>query len=109
MQGLTSKLDYIQQLGVNALWISSPLEQIHGWVGGGMKGDFPHMPITATSPVTGLSWTLTWGRKKMCAGLADEGPQARDSHSVRRGDEPYRLRDRPIVQRVSVWLLQHPG
>ncbi|MCE9985375.1 alpha-amylase, partial [Leclercia adecarboxylata] len=27
LKGLTSKLDYLQQLGVNALWISSPLEQ----------------------------------------------------------------------------------
>ncbi|HHT0404463.1 TPA: alpha-amylase [Raoultella ornithinolytica] len=42
LQGLTSKLDYLKELGVNALWISSPLEQIHGWVGGGTKGDFPH-------------------------------------------------------------------
>ncbi|UAN46008.1 alpha-amylase [Serratia sp. JSRIV001] len=42
LAGLTKKLDYLQQLGVNALWISSPLEQIHGWVGGGTKGDFPH-------------------------------------------------------------------
>ncbi|OAT77067.1 alpha-amylase [Mangrovibacter phragmitis] len=42
LKGLTSKLDYLQKLGVNALWISSPLEQIHGWVGGGTKGDFPH-------------------------------------------------------------------
>jgi len=42
LRGLTSRLDYLQQLGVNALWISSPLEQIHGWVGGGTKGDFPH-------------------------------------------------------------------
>ena len=42
LKGLTSKLDYLQALGVNALWISSPLEQIHGWVGGGTKGDFPH-------------------------------------------------------------------
>lgn len=42
LEGLTTKLDYLQQLGVNALWISSPLEQIHGWVGGGTKGDFPH-------------------------------------------------------------------
>lgn len=42
LRGLTSKLDYLQQMGVNALWISSPLEQIHGWVGGGTKGDFPH-------------------------------------------------------------------
>jgi len=42
LRGLTSKLDYLQQLGVNALWISAPFEQIHGWVGGGAKGDFPH-------------------------------------------------------------------
>ena len=42
LKGLASKLDYLQKLGVNALWISSPLEQIHGWVGGGTKGDFPH-------------------------------------------------------------------
>lgn len=42
LAGLRQKLDYLQQLGVNALWITSPLEQIHGWVGGGEKGDFPH-------------------------------------------------------------------
>ena len=42
LRGLTNKLDYLQQLGVNALWISAPFEQIHGWVGGGTKGDFPH-------------------------------------------------------------------
>ena len=42
LRGLTHRLDYLQQLGVNALWISAPFEQIHGWVGGGTKGDFPH-------------------------------------------------------------------
>lgn len=42
LKGLTAKLDYLQDLGVNAIWISSPLEQIRGWVGGGEKGDFPH-------------------------------------------------------------------
>ena len=42
LKGLTSKLDYLRQLGVNALWVSAPYEQIHGWVGGGTKGDFPH-------------------------------------------------------------------
>lgn len=51
--GWTGKLDYLQQLGVNALWISSPLEQIHGWVGGGTKGDFRIMPITLQH----LDWT----------------------------------------------------
>lgn len=38
--GLTDKLDYIAKLGVTALWISPPYEQIHGWVGGGSDGDF---------------------------------------------------------------------
>ncbi|WP_413113695.1 alpha-amylase [Thaumasiovibrio sp. DFM-14] len=42
LAGLTEKLDYIASLGVNALWITSPLEQIHGWVGGGDDGDFKH-------------------------------------------------------------------
>ncbi len=63
LQGLTSKLDYLQQLGVNALWISSPLEQIHGWVGGGAKGDFPHYAITVTTPRTGPVLTPTWVTK----------------------------------------------
>ncbi|MGP4842691.1 alpha-amylase [Marinobacter sp. 1Y8] len=40
--GLTEKLDYIAALGVDALWISPPVEQIHGWVGGGDQGDFRH-------------------------------------------------------------------
>jgi len=40
--GLTEKLDYLAQLGVNAVWITPPFEQMHGWVGGGDRGDFPH-------------------------------------------------------------------
>ena len=40
--GLTAKLDYLRALGVNALWISPPFEQMHGWVGGGSRGDFQH-------------------------------------------------------------------
>ncbi|WP_256625427.1 alpha-amylase [Pseudomonas sp. LPB0260] len=42
LKGLTGKLDYLQQLGVSALWLSAPYEQIHGWVGGGDQGDFRH-------------------------------------------------------------------
>ncbi|SEM54611.1 alpha-amylase [Pasteurella skyensis] len=42
LKGLTQKLDYLADLGINTIWISSPLEQIHGWVGGGSQGDFPH-------------------------------------------------------------------
>lgn len=40
--GLTQKLDYLADLGVNALWITPPFEQMHGWVGGGDRGDFRH-------------------------------------------------------------------
>ncbi|ALR78587.1 alpha-amylase [[Enterobacter] lignolyticus] len=54
LQGLASRLDYLQQLGVNALWISSPLEQIHGWVGGGSNGDFPHYAYHGYYP---MDWT----------------------------------------------------
>lgn len=43
LAGLTGKLKdgYFQQLGVNAIWISAPYEQIHGWVVGGSKS-FKH-------------------------------------------------------------------
>lgn len=47
--GLTKKLNegYFTDLGVNAIWITAPYEQVHGWCGGGSstKGNgktFPH-------------------------------------------------------------------
>ena len=42
--GLTQKLNegYFTDLGVNAIWISAPYEQSHGFVGGGNSGDFAH-------------------------------------------------------------------
>ncbi|UOE92155.1 carbohydrate binding domain-containing protein [Alkalihalobacillus sp. LMS39] len=44
LQGLTDKLNegYFTDLGINAIWITAPYEQIHGWVGGGSDGDFAH-------------------------------------------------------------------
>ncbi|MBI5067730.1 MAG: alpha-amylase [Deltaproteobacteria bacterium] len=39
--GMTQKLDYLASLGVNALWISPIVEQVHGWVAGG-SGGFKH-------------------------------------------------------------------
>ena len=41
--GITQKLKagWFQELGVNALWITAPYEQIHGWVVGG-KQQFRH-------------------------------------------------------------------
>jgi alpha-amylase len=40
-KGLASRLDYIADLGVTALWISPIVEQVHGWAAGG-SGDFKH-------------------------------------------------------------------
>ena len=40
-KGLTSKLDYLKKLGVNAIWISPIVEQIHGFDGQGPNGEFP--------------------------------------------------------------------
>ena len=44
LKGLTSKLDYLKGLGVTAIWISSVVEQVHGWVSGGQNGDFKYYP-----------------------------------------------------------------
>lgn len=43
LAGLTAKLNanYFSDLGVNAIWISAPYEQVHGWAAGG-SGDFAH-------------------------------------------------------------------
>ncbi len=43
LKGLTLKLKegWFRQLGVNALWITAPYEQIHGWVVGGRE-EFRH-------------------------------------------------------------------
>jgi alpha-amylase len=43
LAGLTKKLSegWFRQLGVNAIWITAPYEQIHGWVVGGNK-EFKH-------------------------------------------------------------------
>lgn len=43
LAGLTKKLNegWFRQLGVNAIWVTAPYEQIHGWVVGGNK-EFKH-------------------------------------------------------------------
>lgn len=41
LKGLTEKLDYIQSLGTDVIWLSPIVEQVHGFVGGGEKGSFP--------------------------------------------------------------------
>jgi alpha-amylase len=43
LKGVTRKLKegWFRDLGVNALWITAPYEQIHGWIQGG-KAEFKH-------------------------------------------------------------------
>ncbi len=43
LRGLTQKVKegWFKDLGVNAIWITAPYEQIHGWVQGGQK-EFKH-------------------------------------------------------------------
>ena len=41
LQGVINHLDYIKSLGTDAIWLSSIVEQIHGFVGGGKRGSFP--------------------------------------------------------------------
>jgi alpha-amylase len=43
LKGLTAKLKegWFRELGVNAIWITAPYEQIHGWIVGGSKS-FKH-------------------------------------------------------------------
>ena len=54
IKGLTEKLDYIKSLGANAIWITPPYEQAHGWIGGGDRGNFAHY---AYHGYYGLDWT----------------------------------------------------
>ncbi|MFQ3229201.1 alpha-amylase [Reinekea sp.] len=41
IKGVINKLDYIESLGINAIWMTPLIEQVHGFVGGGKNGEFP--------------------------------------------------------------------
>jgi alpha-amylase len=55
LAGLTAKLNegFFSSLGVSAIWITAPYEQIHGWVVGG-GGGFKHYAYHGYYP---LDWT----------------------------------------------------
>ena len=55
--GLTEKLKagYFQDLGINVLWVSAPYEQVHGYIGGGDRGDFAHYGFHG---YYALDWTM---------------------------------------------------
>lgn len=62
--GLTAKLDYFDKLGVNAIWITAPYEQIHGWVGG-KNSAFPHYAFHGY-------YTLDWSSMDQNMGTVEE-------------------------------------
>lgn len=64
LAGLTKKLDYFDKLGVNAIWITAPYEQAHGWVSG--KGQkFPHYAFHGY-------YTLDWSSMDQNMGTLEE-------------------------------------
>ena len=64
LAGLTAKMDYFDKLGVNAIWITAPYEQAHGWVGG-KNGAFPHYAFHGY-------YTLDWTSMDQNMGTVEE-------------------------------------
>lgn len=64
IKGLTDNMDYFKKLGINAIWITAPYEQAHGWVSG--KGHkFPHYAFHGY-------YTLDWTYMDRNMGTIDE-------------------------------------
>ena len=64
IKGLTQNMDYFKKLGINAIWITAPYEQSHGWVSG--KGHkFPHYAFHGY-------YTLDWTFMDQNMGTIDE-------------------------------------
>lgn len=64
IKGLTQNMDYFKKLGINAIWITAPYEQAHGWVSG--KGQkFPHYAFHGY-------YTLDWTFMDKNMGTIDE-------------------------------------
>lgn len=64
LAGLTAKMDYFDKLGVNAIWITAPYEQAHGWVSGKDK-KFPHYAFHGY-------YTLDWTSMDQNMGTVEE-------------------------------------
>ncbi len=64
IKGLTDNIDYFKKLGVNAIWITAPYEQVHGWVSGKDK-KFPHYAFHGY-------YTLDWTYMDRNMGSIDE-------------------------------------
>ena len=64
IKGLTQNIDYFKKLGINAIWITAPYEQVHGWVSGKDK-KFPHYAFHGY-------YTLDWTYMDRNMGTIDE-------------------------------------
>ncbi len=70
LKGITAKLDYLADLGVNAIWISPIVEQIAGWVGGG-NGDFRHYPYAGYWAKDWTKLDENWGTEADLTEMVD--------------------------------------
>ncbi len=70
-KGLTAKLPYLSDLGVNALWISPVAEQLHGWVAGG-TGDFKHYGYAGYWALDFTRLDKNWGSAADLQELVDQ-------------------------------------
>ena len=64
IKGLTENMDYFKKLGINAIWITAPYEQSHGWVSG-KDSKFPHYAFHGY-------YTLDWTFMDKNMGTIDE-------------------------------------
>lgn len=58
IKGMTEKLDYLEGIGTNAIWITAPYEQIHGFVGGGWENGEAKYPHYAYHGYYTLDYTM---------------------------------------------------
>lgn len=70
-RGLIDRMDHLEALGVTALWISAPYEQIHGWVGGG-NGDFKHYAYHGYWALDFTRPDANWGDEETLRALVRE-------------------------------------
>ena len=73
--GITQKLDYIEALGVNAIWITPVVEQIHGFVGGSPTGKFPFYGYHGYWTLDFTKTDKNWGTEEELQRLVDQAHQ----------------------------------
>ena len=73
-KGLTSKLPYLADLGVTAIWISPIVEQVHGWVAGA-GGDFKYFGYTGYWALDFTRLDRNWGTAAELQELVDQAHQ----------------------------------